>query len=164
MNGSRTEVFPDDIDGKLAQLGIVLPSVAPSLAIYKPVVVVGNLAFVSGHVPRNADGQILSGKLGEDAEVPAGQSAARQCAIGVLASLRAELGTLNRIKRVVKTTGMVNCTADFEQHPEVINGFSQLFVDIWGEENGRGARAAVGMVSLPRGAICEVDVIVELHE
>ncbi len=153
-----------DLDQRLRDLGVDLPSPSPSLAIYKRVVIVGNIAYVSGHIPLDESGTILAGKLGDNVEVEQGRAAARRCAIGVLASLKQELGSLNKIKRLIKTNGMVNCTSDFVQQPEVINGFSQLLVDLLGDESGMGARAAVGMVSLPRGAICEVDAIFELHD
>jgi enamine deaminase RidA (YjgF/YER057c/UK114 family) len=106
----------------------------------------------------------MAGKVGRDVDVEQAANAARQCGIALLATLRHELGSLNRIRRLVKTTGMVNCTDDFTQQPEVINGCSQLIVDVFGNDNGKGARAAVGMSSLPRGAICEIEMIFELHD
>lgn len=104
----------------------------------------------------------MTGKVGRDVEVEQAATAARQCGLALLATLRHELGSLNRVRRLVKTTGMVNSTDDFTRHPEVINGCSQLIVDVFGEENGKGTRAAVGMSSLPRGAICEIEMIFEL--
>ncbi len=102
------------------------------------------------------------GKLGDTINVADGAAAARQCGIGILGSLKSELGSLNRIGRVLKTTGMVNSTADFTEHPSVINGCSELFRDLWGPEFGLGARAAVGMSSLPRGACVEIEMVLEL--
>jgi len=108
--------------------------------------------------------EILTGKVGDNVSVEDAQAAACASAVGMLSSLKNQLGTLNRIKRLVKTTGMVNCTADFIQQPEVINGCSQLFVDVFGKEAGIGARSAVGMSSLPRGAIVEIEAIIELKD
>ncbi len=153
-----------DAEKRIAELGLLLPTPSKSLAIYKRVVVVGNIAYLSGHIPIDAEGNILTGKVGENVDIDSANAAAKRCALGLLASLKQELGSLNKVRRLIKTTGMVNCTSEFTQHPEVVNGFSQVLVDIWGEDNGKGARAAVGMASLPRGAICEIEAIFELHE
>ena len=151
-----------DPEQRLKDLGIKLPAPTKSLAIYKKIVVVDKMAYLSGHIPIDENGQIMKGKVGRDVDVDSAAKAARRCAIALLATLRNEVGSLNNVKRLVKTTGMVNCTPDETQQPEVINGCSQLIVDIFGEENGKGARAAVGMASLPRGAICEIEMIFEL--
>lgn len=153
-----------DFDERLEEMGFELGPVSKPVGIYKRVVVVGNMAYLSGHIPIDADGNILTGKLGDDVSIEEGQLAARLSGLAMLASLKSELGTLNRIKRLVKTTGMVNCTNDFTQQPTVVNGCSQLFADLFGEENGIGARSAVGMSSLPRGAIVEIEAIFELQE
>lgn len=153
-----------DAEKRLQELGLKLPAPAKSLAIYKRIVIVDNMAYLSGHIPIDESGQIMKGKVGRDVDVRRGAEAARRCALGLLATLRNEVGSLNRVKRLVKTTGMVNCTDDFTQQPEVVNGCSQLIVDIFGEDNGKGARAAVGMASLPRGAICEIEMIFELKK
>ncbi len=153
----------EDYDQRLADMGHQLPEVSQPLAVYRRVVVVNNLAFLSGHIPISADGKILTGKVGDDVALEQAKAAAERTAIGMLASLKAELGTLNRVKRLVRTTGMVNCTSDFTDHSLVINGCSELFRDLFGEENGVGTRAAVGMVSLPRGAILEIQAIFELN-
>ena len=152
-----------DFDRRIKELGHELPAVSKPLAIYKRVVVVNNLAFVSGHIPISADGKILTGKVGQDTSLEQAQAAAQRCAIGILASLKGELGSLNQIKRLVRTTGMVNGTSEFTDQSLVINGCSQLFKDLFGEENGVGTRAAVGMNSLPRGAIVEIQAIFELN-
>ncbi len=153
-----------DYDKRLADMGIQLPEQkAKPVGIYKPVVIVGNMAYLSGHIPRTEDGQIMRGKLGDGATVEQGQQAAKRSAIALLTSLKAELGTLNRVKRLVKTTGMVNCTPDFTDQPKVINGCSQVLKDLFGDENGVGARAAVGMSSLPAGSICEIEMIFEIQ-
>ena len=115
-----------------------------------------------GIISLSDQGEILKGKVGKDVDVVQGAAAAKQCALALLGSLRNEIGSLNRIERLVKTTGMVNCTADFTNQPEVINGCSQVVIDLLGEDRGRGVRAAVGMSSLPRGAICEIEMIFQL--
>lgn len=166
---SATATLPEpsqktDFDKKLVEMGFELPlQTAKPVGIYKPVVIVGNMAYLSGHIPRTKDGTILRGKLGNGVGMAEAQEAARRSGIAMLASLKAELGTLNRVKRLVKTTGMVNCTSGFTDQPKVINGCSQLFKDLFGEENGVGARAAVGMSSLPAGAICEIEAIFEIE-
>ncbi len=151
-----------DAEAKLRELGIELPAPTPSLAVYKKIVIVDKMAYLSGHIPLDEDGQIMTGKVGKDVGIEEAAKAARRCAIGLLATLRGEIGSLNKVKRLVKTTGMVNCTDSETQQPEVINGCSQLIVDIFGEDHGKGTRAAVGMASLPRGAICEIEMIFEL--
>lgn len=151
-----------DPERRIRNLGIELPAPTESLAIYKKIVIVDKMAYLSGHVPIDENGQIMKGKVGKDVDIDSAAKAARRCAIGLLATLRSEVESLNNVKRLVKTTGMVNCTPDETQQPEVINGCSQLIVDVFGDENGKGARAAVGMASLPRGAICEIEMIFEL--
>lgn len=150
-------------EARLKEMGIELPAPAASLAIYKKIVVVDKMAYLSGHIPIDEEGKIMVGKVGKDVDVEFAATAARRCGIALLATLRGEVGSLNNVKRLVKTTGMVNCSPDVTQQPEVVNGCSQLIVDVFGEENGKGARAAVGMSSLPRGAICEIEMIFELH-
>lgn len=163
VRGGQTTSTQIDFDKRLAELGVQLPPKSSSVGIYKSVVVVGNLAYLSGHISRAEDGQILRGKVGDDVTLEQAQEAARRSAIAMLASLKAELGTLNHVKRLVKTTGMVNCSPDFVDQSRVINGCSQLLKDLFGEENGVGARAAVGMSSLPAGAIVEIEAIFELE-
>lgn len=152
----------DDFDGRLAQMGHELPPTSKPVGIYKPVVIVGNMAYLSGHIPRDASGEIMRGKLGDGVSIERGQQAAQRCGLAMLASLKAELGSLNRVKRLVRTAGMVNSTPDFTDQPRVVNGCSQLFKDLFGDDRGVGARAAVGMSSLPAGAICEIQAIFEL--
>ena len=137
----------DDIDAeaRVKELGIELPTPSKSLAIYKRIVVVDKIAYLSGHIPIDTEGQIMKGKVGADTDVAKGAEAAKRCAVALLATLKDEIGSLNKVKRLVKTTGMVNSTADFTQQPEVINGCSQVIVDIWGDDLGKGARAAVGL-------------------
>jgi len=137
------------------------PPAPPEGGIYKPVVVTGNQIWVSGHGPMRADKSWVTGKLGADLDTPAGAAAARLVGLGILASLRAELGSLNEVGRVIKLLGMVNATPDFGQQPKVINGCSELFVEIWGDERGVGARSAVGMASLPSGIAVEIEAVFE---
>jgi enamine deaminase RidA (YjgF/YER057c/UK114 family) len=149
-------------EGRLKELGLQLPPPPKPAGVYKPVVVSGNMAYVSGHGPLKADGTMIVGRVGHDLDLKGGYDAARQTGLAILASLRASLGNLDRVRRVVKTLGMVNATPDFTQHPAVINGFSELFSDVFGEEHGVGARSAVGMGSLPGNIAVEVEVILEL--
>ncbi len=147
---------------RIKELQLNLPPAPPLGGVYKPVVIVGNIAYVSGHGPFLNDGTIIAGKVGQDLDLAAGQNAARQVGLTILATLQKQLGSLDRVKRVVKTLGMVNSTANFTDHPKVINGFSELFRDVFGED-GIGARSAVGMGSLPGNIAVEIEVILELH-
>lgn len=149
-------------EAKLKSLGLELPPPPKPAGVYQPVVIVGNLAYVSGHGPLRGDGTMITGRVGADLDQQGGYQAARQTGLAILASLRSKLGSLDRVKRVVKTLGMVNAAPDFQQHPAVINGFSELFAEVFGKENGVGARSAVGMGSLPGNIAVEVEVIVEI--
>lgn len=150
---------PEEI---LDSLGIELPEISPPAANYVNAVRTGNLIFLAGKGPRKADGTYITGKVGQDLTVEEGYEAARITALNQLAVLKAELGELSRVKHVVKVLGMVNCGPDFGNQPEVINGFSDLMVQVLGER-GKHARAAVGMGSLPRGIAVEVELIVEVE-
>lgn len=150
-------------EARVKELGLELPPPPKPAGVYKPVVVVGNLAYVSGHGPLKPDGTMITGRVGADLDVAGGYAAARQTGLAILASLRANLGSLDRVKRVVKALGMVNCTPEFGQHPSVINGFSELFADVFGKDQGVGARSAVGMVALPGNIATEVEVILEIE-
>ena len=123
----------------------------------------GSNAYVSGQGPVLADGSMITGRVGADLTEQQGIEAARTVGLTMLATIQAQLGSLDRVKRIIKVLGMVNAASDFEQHPKVINGFSDLMVEIWGE-NGRGARSAVGMGSLPGNIAVEIEAILELHE
>ena len=149
------------IDAKLAELGINLPEAAAPVAAYVPVVIAGGLAYVSGQVSF-VDGVLLKGRLGEDVSVDQGIAAARGCGLMILAQLKAALGSLDRVERVVKLGAFVNCTADFTDQPKVANGASELMVAVFGEA-GKHARAAVGAPSLPLGVAVEVDAIVAVR-
>jgi enamine deaminase RidA (YjgF/YER057c/UK114 family) len=149
-------------EAKLVELKLELPPPPKVGGVYKPVVIVGNLAYVSGHVSLKPDGSIITGRVGSEVDQEFGKNAAEASGKAILSTLRANLGSLDRIKRVVKTLGMVNCTPEFTNHPEVINGCSELWAKIWGPEHGVGARSAVGMGSLPRNSTIEVEAIFEL--
>jgi enamine deaminase RidA (YjgF/YER057c/UK114 family) len=149
-------------EARLAELALQLPPVPKPAGVYKPVVVSGNMAYVSGHGPLKSDKTMMVGRVGADVDLQAGVQAARQTGLAILATLRDHFGTLDHIVRVVKVLGMVNCTPDFAQHPQVINGCSELFRDLWGEERGVAARSAVGMGSLPGNITTEIEAIFEL--
>jgi enamine deaminase RidA (YjgF/YER057c/UK114 family) len=149
-------------EARIAELKLEFPPAPKPGGIYHPVVVAGNLAYVSGHGPMRTDGSMITGKVGATMNEAEAQLAARQVGLTMLATLKRELGSLDRIERLIKTLGMVNATPEFGTHPQVINGFSNLMVEIWGEANGKGARSAVGMGSLPGNIAVEVEAIFEL--
>jgi len=146
----------------LAKMGITLPVVAKPVANYVNAVRTGNLIFLSGKGPSHPDGSNITGKVGKDLTIQQGYEAAWLTGMNQLAVLKAELGSLNKVKRVVKVLGMVNCTDTFTDQPKVINGYSDLMVKIFGE-NGKHARSAVGMVGLPSNIAVEVEMIVEVY-
>lgn len=150
-------------EAKIKELGLVLPPAPKPMGVYKPLVVAGNMVYVSGHGPLLPDGKLITGRVGADLDQQGGYNAARQTGLAILATLRAGLGSLDRVKRIVKTLGMVNSTPDFPNHPAVINGFSELFAQVFGPDNGVGARSAVGMGSLPGNIAVEVEAIFELQ-
>ena len=150
-------------ESRLAELKLELPPAPKPVAVYKPLVIAGNMAYVSGHGPLKPDKTTIDGRVGADLDLEAGRRAARQVGLAILATLRSELGSLNRVKRLVKTLGMVNATPDFRDHPQVINGFSELMADVFGRENGIGARSAVGMGSLPGNIAVEIEAIFEIE-
>jgi enamine deaminase RidA (YjgF/YER057c/UK114 family) len=146
------------------KLRLELPPVPTPKGIYKTFVASGGALYVSGHGPYLSDGSLITGKVGAEVDLATGIKAAEQTGLAILATLKAALGSLNKIKRVVKVLGMVNCTDDFEAHPQVINGCSELFAKIWGAENGVGVRSAVGVSSLPVNISVEIEAIFELEE
>jgi len=152
-----------DVEERLAGLNIELGEPTPPVANYVKAVRTGNLVFLSGHGPDRPDGGLVTGKVGSDLTLEEGREAARLTAISLLSSLKAEIGDLNRVRRVVKVTGMVNAEPDFTQQPQVINGFSDLMVEVFGDR-GKHARAAVGMGSLPSNIAVEIDAVVEIAE
>lgn len=147
---------------KFAQLGLTLPPAPKPIGVYKPLLIDGNHCYVSGHGTLKEDGTLIIGRIGVDMDMEAGKLAARQVGLAILATLRVNLGSLDKIKRVIKVLGMVNCVPDFEKHPYVINGCSELFAAIWGEDNGIGVRSAVGMGSLPDNIPVEIEALFEL--
>lgn len=149
-------------ESRLQELRLELPPAPKPVAVYKPLVVVGNLAYVSGHGPLRPDKSLITGRVGTDLDLEQGKLAARQVGLAILATLRSELGSLDRVRRVIKVLGMVNCTPDFPDHPKVINGCSELFAEIFGPEHGIGARSAVGMGSLPGNIAVEIEAIFEI--
>lgn len=154
---------PSDYDpeARIAELGIQLDSLSTPVANYVHVVRSGNLLFLAGKGSRNDDGSLMTGKLGSDLSVEEGYRGARSCAISHLSVLKAELGDLRKVKRVVKVLGMVNSSPEFGDQPEVVNGYSDLMVEVFGDR-GKHARSAVGMGALPRNLAVEVEVIVEV--
>ncbi|MFT7614088.1 MAG: enamine deaminase RidA (YjgF/YER057c/UK114 family) [Parvicellaceae bacterium] len=154
---------PVDIEAKIASMGITLAEPSTPVASYVHAVRTGNLVFMAGKGPKTETGEYIKGKLGRDLTIEQGYEAARRTAILQLGALKAEIGDLNKVKRIVKVLGMVNCTDDFGNQSEVINGFSDLMVEIFGEK-GKHARAAVGMASLPRNIAVEIEMIVEVED
>ena len=154
----------NSIESKLQALGYSLPQLPVSKGIYKRCVQTGNLLFLSGHISVNNDGSPITGKLGADCSDEKGIDAARQCGLAMLAAIKETIGSLDKINRVVKLLGMVNATAEYTNHPVIINGCSELFRDVFGEDNGVGARSAVGMGSLPGNVAVEIEAIFELKD
>lgn len=150
-------------EAKLAELGIELPPVPAPVAAYVPTVRTGNLVFVSGQVAKQGGQLLYEGRVGAEVTVEQGYECARVCALNALAALRAEVGSLDRVKRIVKVTGWVNCHPDFTQQPQVINGASELLIQVFGD-NGRHARAAVGASGLPGGTPVEVELVAEVED
>ena len=148
---------------RLAELKLELPPAPKPVAVYQPLVLVGNIAYVSGHGPLKPDLTLMTGRVGSEVDAAFGKAAARQTGLAILATLRSHLGSLDRVQRVVKVLGMVNSTAEFRDHPAIINGCSELFRDVFGEEHGLGARSAVGMGSLPGNISVEIEAIFEIR-
>lgn len=149
---------------RIKELGLELPEITPPVATYVATVQVDNLLFVAGHGPRTLAGESVIGKVGSDMTLEQGQEAARLVALRILATVRNTLGSLDRVGRLVKTLGMVNCTTDFTKQPLVINGFSDLMVDVFGDTHGKGTRSAVGMASLPGGIPVEIECVFQIRK
>ena len=147
---------------RLAELEMELPPAPAALGIYRPVVVLGQTAYTSGHLPLNPDGSLITGRVGTDLDQEAGHTAARKAGLAILVSLQAALGTLDRVRRVIKVVGLVNATADFTEHPAVINGCSELLSEVFGPAAGIGARSALGVASLPKNVPVEIEAIFEV--
>ena len=150
------------IEAKLKELGVTLPEASTPVANYVNAVTTGNLVFLAGKGPKKEDGTYITGKVGRDLTEEEGYQAARLVGLNQLAALKAEIGDLDRVKRIVKVLGMVNATPDFANQPEVVNGFSDFMVEVFGDK-GKHARAAVGMGSLPRNICVEIEMIVEIE-
>lgn len=150
-------------DERFEQLELTLPPAPKPLGVYKPCLVDGKYLYVSGHGTVKEDGSLIIGRIGDTVSMEEGKLAARQVGLAILATIKANIGSFNKIKRVVKVLGMVNCTPDFEKHPYIINGCSELFAKVWGEENGIGVRSAVGMGSLPDNIPVEIEALFELY-
>ncbi len=147
---------------RFAQLGLSLPPAPTPLGVYKPCLTDGKYLYISGHGPVRDDKSLIIGRIGETMNMEDGKLAARHVGLTILATIKKNLGSLDKVKRVIKVLGMVNCTPDFEKHPFIINGCSELFAQVWGEENGVGVRSAVGMGSLPDNIPVEIEALLEL--
>lgn len=150
-------------EAKLKQLQLNLPPAPEPKGVYKPLLIDRNYVYVSGHGPVTEDNNLMKGRIGSEVDKEQGKLAAKQTGLAILSTLQSNLGSLNKIKRVIKVLGMVNCEGDFGEHPYVINGCSELFAEIFGDENGIGVRSAVGMGSLPENISVEIEAIFELH-
>lgn len=149
-------------DERFAALNLELPPAPTPLGVYKPFLIDGNHCYVSGHGPLLSDKTFIKGRVGADMNIEEAKQAAQQVGLAILSTLKQNLGSFNKIKKVIKVLGMVNCTSDFERHPFVINGCSELFAKVWGEDNGVGVRSAVGMGSLPDNIPVEIEALFEL--
>ncbi|HTI11921.1 MAG TPA: RidA family protein [Puia sp.] len=150
-------------DEQFALLALSLPPAPSPLGVYKPYLIEGKYLYLSGHGPVRDDKTLIIGRIGRDMDIEQGKEAARQVGLTMLSTIRTHIGPLDKIRRVIKILGMVNCTPEFERHPYVINGCSELFAAIWGEENGIGVRSAVGFGSLPDNIPVEIEAIFELQ-
>ena len=151
-------------DERFEKLNLTLPPAPAPKGVYKPYVIDGKYLYLSGHGPVQDDGNLIIGRIAEQMDVESGKLAARQVGLTMLSTIRTNLGSLNKVKRVIKLLGMVNCSSDFEKHPYIINGCSELFAEVWGEENGIGTRSAVGFGSLPDNIPVEIEGLFELYE
>jgi enamine deaminase RidA (YjgF/YER057c/UK114 family) len=149
-------------EARIAELNLLLPPAPKPVGLYKPVLVVGNTLYVSGQGPMRNDGTLITGRLGENMNLEEGKLAARQAGLTMLSTIKSQIGDLNKIKRIVKVLGMVNSTPEFGQHPGVINGFSELMAEVFGEDHGVGVRSAIGAF-LPMNIAVEVEAAFELY-
>ncbi|EMI26146.1 RidA family protein [Rhodopirellula europaea] len=151
-------------DARIDELNLELPPAPKPMGVYKPIVQVGNMVYLSGHGPLKSDKTLITGRLGLDMDVEVGYDAARQTGLGMLATLRNHLGSLDKVSRLVKLLGLVRCTESFDAQPAVINGCSELFRDVFGEDAGVAARSALGTNALPGGIAVEIEAIFEIKE
>jgi enamine deaminase RidA (YjgF/YER057c/UK114 family) len=150
-------------DQRFEQTGLILPPAPTPIGLYKTYLIDGNHLYVSGHGPLQNDGTNITGRVGDTIDIEQGKFAAQQVGLAILSTLKKNLGSLAKVKRVIKVLGMVNCVAEFDKHPYVINGCSELFKKVWGDDNGVGVRSAVGMGSLPGNIPVEIEAIFELY-
>lgn len=150
-------------DEQFVKLGLSLPPAPKSLGLYKPCLVDGKYLYLSGHGPVQDDKSMIIGRIGKELTQEQGKLAARQAGLTILSTIKTNLGSLNKVKKVIKIFGMVNCTPDFEKHPYIINGCSELFAAVWGEDYGVGTRSAVGFGSLPENMPVEIEALFELY-
>ena len=150
-------------DEQFERLGLTLPPAPAPKGVYKPCIIDGKYLYLSGHGPVQDDKSLIIGRIGRELSQEEGKLAARQVGLTMLSTIKTNLGSLNKVKRVIKVLGMVNCTSDFEYHPYIINGCSELFASVWGEENGIGTRSAVGFGSLPDNIPVEIEALFELY-
>ncbi len=147
---------------RFSELGLKLPPAPAPLGVYKPCLIVGNHLYVSGHGTVKDDGSLIIGRIGKDLDTEQGKIAAKQVGLAILSTIKKHIGSLDKVKRVVKVLGMVNCVPEFVRHPYIINGCSELFADIWGDD-GIGVRSAVGFGSLPDNIPVEIEAMFELY-
>lgn len=151
-------------DEQFEKLGLNLPPAPTPKGVYKPCLIDGKYLYLSGHGPVQDDKSLIIGRIGRELTQEEGKLAARQVGLTMLSTIKTNLGSLNRVKRVIKVLGMVNCTPEFEYHPYIINGCSELFAQVWGEDNGVGVRSAVGFGSLPDNIPVEIEALFELYD
>ena len=149
-------------EARFAQMNLELPPAPQAIGLYRPLVREGNLAYLSGHLPLLPDGSLITGRVGDDLDTEQGYRAAQQTGLAVLATLKAHCGSLDNVQRLVKTVGLVRCTPEFVDQPAVINGFSELMRDVFGEDQGIAARSAIGVSALPAGVAVEIEAIFEI--
>jgi enamine deaminase RidA (YjgF/YER057c/UK114 family) len=154
--------MPSKPETRVQELHLVLPAAPKPVAKYKTAVQVGNMLYVSGHGPLKEDKTMITGRVGADLTTEQGKLAARQVGLAILSTVRATIGSLDKVKRLIKTLGLVQCTNEFAEQPQVINGFSELMAEVFGEEAGVGARSAVGTNSLPAGIAVEIECMFEV--
>jgi len=150
-------------DIRFGKLGLNLPPAPAPLGVYKPYLIDGKYLYLSGHGPVRDDKSLIIGRIGSDMDQDEGKLAARQVGLTMLSTIKTNLGSLDKVKRVIKVLGMVNCTPEFEKHPFIINGCSELFAEVWGPDNGIGVRSAVGFGSLPDNIPVEIEALFELY-
>jgi enamine deaminase RidA (YjgF/YER057c/UK114 family) len=153
----------NNAEEQFVRLALSLPPAPSPVGVYKPYLIEGKYLYLSGHGPVQNDRSLIIGRIGRELDIEQGKQAARQVGLTMLSTIRTHIGDLGKIKRVLKIFGMVNCTPEFERHPYVINGCSELFAAVWGEENGIGVRSAVGFGSLPDNIPVEIEAIFELQ-